>query len=130
MTLRWESFLDVLALLGAHLVGRERAELAARLPETMALILLNPLRATEPLSAERFVRATAAWTEGPANRPPSGTSEPSSASSRTRPARNSPGASCFNCLPTTTCSSAGGRGTPDVIHLAARPHRREGLPPR
>ncbi|MFB7231604.1 DUF2267 domain-containing protein [Streptomyces griseus] len=84
MTLRWESFLDrvrergeygtrteaeraarvVLALLGAHLVGRERAELAARLPETMALILLNPLQATEPLSAERFVRATAAWIEG------------------------------------------------------------------
>ncbi|WUD70529.1 DUF2267 domain-containing protein [Streptomyces sp. NBC_00510] len=54
----------VLALLGAHVVGEERAELAARLPETYALILLNPLQATEPLDAERFVRATAAWIEG------------------------------------------------------------------
>ncbi|MFB7616888.1 DUF2267 domain-containing protein [Kitasatospora sp. NPDC056181] len=84
MTLRWEAFLEevrergeydtpqeaeraarvVLALLGAHLVGDVRAELAARLPETMALILLNPLQAAEPLSQERFVRATAAWIEG------------------------------------------------------------------
>ncbi|MFE9565926.1 DUF2267 domain-containing protein [Streptomyces sp. NPDC006487] len=54
----------VLALLGAHLVGSVRAELAARLPETYALILLNPLQATEPLSPERFIRATAAWIEG------------------------------------------------------------------
>ncbi|MER5807852.1 DUF2267 domain-containing protein [Streptomyces sp. NPDC002033] len=84
MTLRWEAFLDhvqdrgeydtrdeadrtarvVLALLGAHVIGSERAELAARLPETYALILLNPLRAAEPLTPERFVRATAAWIEG------------------------------------------------------------------
>ncbi|MDH6708304.1 uncharacterized protein (DUF2267 family) [Kitasatospora sp. MAA19] len=84
MTLRWEAFLEevrergeydtpqeaelaarvVLALLGAHLVGDVRAELAARLPETLALILLNPLQAAEPLSPERFVRATAAWIEG------------------------------------------------------------------
>lgn len=84
MTLRWEAFLDavqergeydtpqeaersarvVLALLGAHLLGQVRAELAARLPETLALILLNPLQAAEPLSPERFVRATAAWIEG------------------------------------------------------------------
>ncbi|MFJ8648101.1 DUF2267 domain-containing protein [Streptomyces sp. NPDC093546] len=54
----------VLALLGAHLVGNERAELAAGLPETCALVLLNPLTAAEPLSPERFVRATAAWIEG------------------------------------------------------------------
>ncbi|CAM5266454.1 DUF2267 domain-containing protein [Streptomyces avidinii] len=54
----------VLALLGAHLVGTVRAALAARLPETYALILLNPLQAAEPLSPERFVRATAAWIEG------------------------------------------------------------------
>ncbi|MFC9247668.1 DUF2267 domain-containing protein [Streptomyces sp. NPDC057136] len=54
----------VLALLGAHLVGEERSELAARLPDTFALILLNPLQAAEPLSPERFVRATAAWIEG------------------------------------------------------------------
>ncbi len=54
----------VLALLGAHLIGRVRADLAARLPETLALVLLNPLQAAEPLTAERFVRATAAWIEG------------------------------------------------------------------
>ncbi|MFD4030765.1 DUF2267 domain-containing protein [Streptomyces sp. NPDC058637] len=84
MALRWEAFLEqvqergeygtpqeaeqaartVLALLGAHLVGEVRAELAARLPETFALILLNPLQATEPLSPQRFLRATAAWIEG------------------------------------------------------------------
>ena len=84
MTLRWEAFLDtvqergeystphqaeqaarvVLALLGAHLLGQVRAQLAATLPETLALILLNPLQAAEPLSPERFVRATAAWIEG------------------------------------------------------------------
>ncbi|MFI1431802.1 DUF2267 domain-containing protein [Streptomyces lydicus] len=84
MSMRWEAFLAhvqergeyatpqeaeraarvVLALLGAHLVGEERAELAARLPETYALILLNPLQAAEPLHPDRFVRATAAWIEG------------------------------------------------------------------
>ncbi|MFG3033746.1 DUF2267 domain-containing protein [Streptomyces sp. NPDC048253] len=88
MALRWEAFLDqvqergryettgeaeraartVLALLGAHLVGEVRAELAARLPEEMALLLLNPLQAHEPLSPERFVRATAAWIEGATER--------------------------------------------------------------
>ncbi|WP_217207040.1 DUF2267 domain-containing protein [Streptomyces sp. AC550_RSS872] len=84
MTLRREAFLDhvqergeyesrqeaeraarvVLALLGAHLVGEVRAQLAARLPEDFALILLNPMHSAEPLSPERFVRATAAWIEG------------------------------------------------------------------
>ncbi|MBT2365531.1 DUF2267 domain-containing protein [Streptomyces sp. ISL-10] len=82
--MRWEAFLEsvqergeypsrseaeraarvVLALLGAHLVGEERSELAACLPETYALILLNPLRAAEPLDPDRFVRATAAWIDG------------------------------------------------------------------
>ncbi|MFJ4894958.1 DUF2267 domain-containing protein [Streptomyces sp. NPDC088788] len=84
MAMRWEAFLQhvqdrgqyatpqeaeraartVLALLGAHLVGEVRAELAARLPETFALILLNPRQSAEPLSPERFVRAIAAWIEG------------------------------------------------------------------
>ncbi|MFD9969999.1 DUF2267 domain-containing protein [Streptomyces sp. NPDC059011] len=84
MTLRHQAFLDrvtqrgeydtpeeadraarvVLALLGAHLVGDVRAQLAARLTESFALILLNPLQSAEPLSPERFVRATAAWIEG------------------------------------------------------------------
>lgn len=54
----------VLALLGAHLVGDARAELATRLPETLALVLLNPLQAHEPLPPDRFIRATAAWIEG------------------------------------------------------------------
>ncbi|MFE4824895.1 DUF2267 domain-containing protein [Streptomyces sp. NPDC056704] len=54
----------VLALLGAHLVGDVRAQLAARLPEEFALILLNPLQSAEPLPPERFLRATAAWIEG------------------------------------------------------------------
>ncbi|MEU2288127.1 DUF2267 domain-containing protein [Streptomyces sp. NPDC013178] len=58
----------VLALLGAHLVGEARAELAARLPETFAMVLLNPLQAHEPLSPERFIRATAAWIEGATER--------------------------------------------------------------
>ncbi len=84
MILRWEAFLDqvrergeygsrqeaervarvVLALLGAHLVGQVRARLAGRLPEGFALVPLNPLQSAEPLSPERFVRATAAWIEG------------------------------------------------------------------
>ncbi|RPF38336.1 uncharacterized protein (DUF2267 family) [Streptomyces sp. TLI_185] len=54
----------VMALLGAHLVGEVRAELAGRLPETLAFVLLNPLQAHEPLSPDRFIRATAAWIEG------------------------------------------------------------------
>ncbi|MEU5217159.1 DUF2267 domain-containing protein [Streptomyces sp. NPDC020807] len=88
MRLPWQTFLDrvrergdygtpheaeraarvVLALLGAHLVGDVRAALAARLPETFALVLLNPLQAAEPLSPERFVRATAAWIDGATER--------------------------------------------------------------
>ncbi|GAA3050194.1 DUF2267 domain-containing protein [Kitasatospora albolonga] len=84
MTLRWSAFLDevrvrgeydtpeeaeraarvVMGLLGAHLAGEVRAHLAARLPVTLTLVLLNPLQAVEPLTPERFVRATAAWIEG------------------------------------------------------------------
>lgn len=54
----------VLGLLGAHLVGSERSELAAWLPESFALVLLNPLQAAEPLDPQRFVQATAAWIDG------------------------------------------------------------------
>ncbi|MFF3556202.1 DUF2267 domain-containing protein [Streptomyces tsukubensis] len=88
MTLRREAFLDrvkergeygtveeaeraarvVLALLGAHLVGEVRAQIAARLPDEFALILLNPLQSAEPLTPERFLRATAAWIEGATER--------------------------------------------------------------
>ncbi|MFG3398939.1 DUF2267 domain-containing protein [Streptomyces parvus] len=88
MTLRREAFLDrvkergeygtveeteraarvVLALLGAHQVGEVRAQLAARLPDEFALILLNPLQSAEPLPPERFLRATAAWIEGTTER--------------------------------------------------------------
>lgn len=84
MTLRHEAFLDhvkergeygtveeaeraarvVLGLLGTHVVGDVRAQLAARLPEDFALILLNPLHSAEPLPPQRFVRAAAAWIEG------------------------------------------------------------------
>ncbi|MBW5480349.1 DUF2267 domain-containing protein [Streptomyces bambusae] len=84
MTMRWDAFIQqvrergeygsheeadraarvVLALLGAHLAGEDRARVAARLPETYALILLNPLQAAEPLDPQRFVRATAAWIDG------------------------------------------------------------------
>lgn len=80
MALRREAFLDrvtergqygtpdeaerlarvVLALLGAHLVGEVRAELAARLPEGFARTLLNPPQSAEPLPPERFVHTTAA----------------------------------------------------------------------
>ncbi|KUJ64008.1 hypothetical protein ACZ90_63585 [Streptomyces albus subsp. albus] len=54
----------VLALLGAHLVGDVRAELAARLPEDFALILLNPLQREPLLTGAVPARATAAWIEG------------------------------------------------------------------
>ncbi|MET9827953.1 DUF2267 domain-containing protein [Streptomyces sp. NPDC006385] len=88
MRMHWDAFLDavqergeyrtrqeaeraartVLALLGAHLVGEVRSELAARLPETMALVLVNPLQAHEPLPPERFIRAASAWIEGATER--------------------------------------------------------------
>ena len=58
----------VLDLLGTHLVGQVRADLAARLPETYTLILLNPLEAREPLTPERFVRAAAAWLDSPSEK--------------------------------------------------------------
>ncbi|MEU1535783.1 DUF2267 domain-containing protein [Streptomyces fagopyri] len=54
----------VLALLGAHLVGEVRSQLAARLPEGFALILLDPLQSAEPLPPSDSSALTAAWIEG------------------------------------------------------------------
>lgn len=125
MTLRREAFLDrvkergeydslqeaeraarvVLALLGAHVVGEVRAQLAARLPEDFALILLNALQSAEPLPPERFVRATATWIEGPPSRPRPGTSAPSSPPPRMRPVTTCWGRSCSSSPRATTFSS-------------------------
>ena len=44
-------------------MGEVRADPAARPPETFAVILPNPLQATEPLP-QRFLRATAARIDG------------------------------------------------------------------
>ncbi|GDY69666.1 hypothetical protein SAV14893_090590 [Streptomyces avermitilis] len=93
MVMRWEAFLHqvkergdyettreaeraartVLALLGAHLVGEVRAELAARLPESLALVLLNPLQAREPLSPSGSSGLLRHGSREPPNRPRPGT---------------------------------------------------------
>lgn len=96
----------VLALLGAHLVGTVRAELAARLPETYALILLNPLHAAEPLSPERFVRATAAWIEGATEKTALWDIGRSCPPRPPRQETPSPAKSCSSSRPATTSSSA------------------------
>lgn len=105
MTLRREAFLDrvkergeydtaeeaeraarvVLALLGAHLIGRVRAQLAARLPEGFALILLNPLQSAEPLFS-----------------PPSDSSARPPPGSRAPPSRPRRGTSAPRCPPSPT----------------------------
>ncbi|MFD4531607.1 DUF2267 domain-containing protein [Kitasatospora sp. NPDC058397] len=54
----------VLALLGEHLVGAERAELADALPEAYAPLLRDAGPAAEPLTAERFVRGVVGWIDG------------------------------------------------------------------
>jgi uncharacterized protein (DUF2267 family) len=53
----------VLGLLGAHLVGAERAELGDRLPAVYAPLMDTP-PAEGPISAGRFVEAAAQWIEG------------------------------------------------------------------
>lgn len=73
----------VLALLGAHLVGNVRAQLAARLPEPFDLILLNPLQ-----SAELLPRS------GSSAQPPRGSKAP--------PSRPRPGTSAQCCPPSPT----------------------------
>ncbi|MER7751998.1 DUF2267 domain-containing protein [Kitasatospora sp. NPDC097643] len=54
----------VLALLGEHLVGAERNELAALLPGTYAPLLRDARPAAEPLTAERFVQGVVGWIDG------------------------------------------------------------------
>ncbi|MBO1415914.1 DUF2267 domain-containing protein [Streptomyces sp. FH025] len=84
MTISWEDFLArvvergeyrgeaeadhaarvVLALLGGHLVGAERFDLADALPGTYATLLRDAEPAAEPLTAERFVTAVVGWIDG------------------------------------------------------------------
>ncbi|MFJ4186877.1 DUF2267 domain-containing protein [Kitasatospora sp. NPDC089509] len=84
MTISWEDFLArvvergeyrgaaeadhavrvVLGLLGEHLVGAERTELAEALPGTYASLLRDARPAGEPLTAERFVTAVVGWIDG------------------------------------------------------------------
>ncbi|MFI9364389.1 DUF2267 domain-containing protein [Kitasatospora sp. NPDC053057] len=84
MTISWEDFLArvvergeyrgqaeadhaarvVLALLGEHLVGAERLDLADALPGTYASLLRDAQPAAEPLTAERFVEAVVGWIDG------------------------------------------------------------------
>lgn len=80
MAMHWDSFLErvqergrypdqkraeqavrvVLGLLGGHLAGSERTELAARMPYAVASLLLEPPPA-EPLGPEHFLQAAAPW---------------------------------------------------------------------
>ncbi|MFI8457138.1 DUF2267 domain-containing protein [Kitasatospora sp. NPDC085464] len=84
MTISWEDFLArvvergeyrgeaeadhaarvVLVLLGEHLVGSDRGELADALPEMYASLLRDAKPAAEPLTAERFVQAVGGWIDG------------------------------------------------------------------
>ena len=81
---RWHSFLEdvreraeyrdeweaenaariVVALLGSHLLGAERNELAGRLPMPYAPLLLDAPPAEGPISPERFVETAASWIDG------------------------------------------------------------------
>ena len=94
VAMRWEAFLDqvqergeygtrqeaeraartVLALLGAHLVGEVRAGAGSPATGHLRADPAQPAAGRGPLSAERFVRATAAWIEGATNRPRPGMS--------------------------------------------------------
>ncbi|MDH6580492.1 DUF2267 domain-containing protein [Kitasatospora sp. MAP5-34] len=53
----------VLGLLGEHLVGAERTDLAQRLPKVYAPLMDAP-PADGPISARRFVEAAAHWITG------------------------------------------------------------------
>ncbi|MEE1786283.1 DUF2267 domain-containing protein [Streptomyces sp. SP17BM10] len=54
----------VLGLLGEHLVGGERGELAEILPATYATLLRDTAPTCAPLTAERFVEAVVGWIDG------------------------------------------------------------------
>ncbi|MFC8448905.1 DUF2267 domain-containing protein [Kitasatospora sp. NPDC057223] len=54
----------VVALLGSHLLGSERTELAERLPLPYVPLLLDAPPAEGPISAERFVGTAATWIDG------------------------------------------------------------------
>ncbi|MGW2254678.1 DUF2267 domain-containing protein [Kitasatospora sp. NPDC001660] len=84
MTISWEDFLArvvergeyrgqaeadhaarvVLGLLGEHLVGGERTELAGIVPGAYAMLLRDAAPTGEPLTAERFVDAVVGWIDG------------------------------------------------------------------
>ena len=127
MTMRREAFLDhvkergeygtaeeaeraarvVLALLGAHLVGEVRAELAARLPEGYALILLNPLQSART-AVPRAVRAGDRGLDRGRHRADRGLGRRRCAvhGRADAPARTSHRRSCSSSPPATTSSSA------------------------
>ncbi|MFJ1756400.1 DUF2267 domain-containing protein [Kitasatospora sp. NPDC088134] len=58
----------VLGLLGSHLVGGVRDDLAVRLPAPFDRVLLAPARPVEPLPPERFARAAAVGIGGATER--------------------------------------------------------------
>ncbi|MEV5881895.1 DUF2267 domain-containing protein [Streptomyces sp. NPDC052020] len=54
----------VLSALGGHVIGDERVDLAAALPEEAARIIASQIPATRPLTAAEFVDSVAARIEG------------------------------------------------------------------
>ncbi|UGY92151.1 DUF2267 domain-containing protein [Streptomyces gobiensis] len=54
----------VLSALGGHVVGRERVDLAQRLPREAARVLVDQVPATRQLTASEFVDSVAARIEG------------------------------------------------------------------
>ncbi|MFF5253704.1 DUF2267 domain-containing protein [Streptomyces leeuwenhoekii] len=54
----------VLSALGGHVIGDERVDLAAALPEEAARVVASQIPATRPLTAAEFVDSVAARIEG------------------------------------------------------------------
>lgn len=109
----------ILALLGAHLVGTLRAELAARLPETYALILLNPCRPRNPSRPNDSSARPPPGSRAQPRRRPWGTQAPSCPQRPPARAMTSPARSSFSCHPATTSSSA--TPTPPDLSPVRRP---------